>query len=282
MPVRATSTYYYFDYCYNSRTASFLSTAFFIAKILFVVPFSILAFYAGHQRRQQRRSSATSHSDIFIYHVSALDIIFVFAATLYLCGRYYGITEIMLVGLSVANFSFPGQFLFHSLTCVERYLAVVHPITYLGLRQSGAVKIQNISTVCVWLLSFGWYALTHLGQDILIFILSLLAFCLVIVSYCSLRVVYVLIHPGPGEVGGGRKQIDKSKQRAFHTILVITGVLWLCFLGILISVALYRSRLLSNNDGCVALVIGYWFSLPSNLVLPLLFLQRSGKPVCSH
>lgn len=281
MPVNASSTYY-FDYCYNSRTALFISTAFVITKILFVVPFFILVFYVGHQRRQQRRSSATSHSDIFIYHMSALDIIFVFGATLYLCGRYYGITEMMSVGMSVETVSFPGQFFFHILTCVERYLAVVHPITYLGLRQSGAVKIRNISTACVWLLSFGWYALTYLGQDIFIFILSLLAFCLVIVSYCSLRVVYVLIHPGPGEVGGDRKQIDKSKQRAFHTILAITGTLWLCFSGILISLALYRSQLLSNNDGCVAVVIGYWFSLPSNLVLPLLFLQRSGKPVCSH
>lgn len=212
-----------------------------------------------------------------------MDILFVLGGIVYLCGRYSGFTEMIVVGHNLCTVAFPGPLFFHSLTCAERYLAVVHPVTYLGLKQSGAVKIRNISTVCVWLLSFGWYGLTFLSQDIIfILLLSLLAFCLVIVSYCSLRVVYVLIHPGPGEVGGARERVDKSKQRAFHTILAITGALWMCFAGILITVALDRSQLLSNNEDCVALAIGYWFSLPSNLVLPLLFLQRSGKPVCCH
>ncbi|KAJ4945170.1 hypothetical protein JOQ06_013706, partial [Pogonophryne albipinna] len=38
-----------------------------------------------------------------------------------------------------------GESLFHVLTCLERYLAVVRPIIYLRLRNVQGVRIRNIS-----------------------------------------------------------------------------------------------------------------------------------------
>ncbi|KAK2863416.1 hypothetical protein Q5P01_002949 [Channa striata] len=46
-----------------------------------------------------------------------------------------------IVGLNVFFIIFLGQIMFHVLTCVERYLAVVHPITYRGLKRSGPGEV---------------------------------------------------------------------------------------------------------------------------------------------
>lgn len=63
-----------------------------------------------------------------------------------------------------------GEILFHILTCVERCLAVVHPVPYLRLKNKRGVRIQAVSTGCVWLLRFvgiGW--ITEDASDIMIF-----------------------------------------------------------------------------------------------------------------
>lgn len=43
---------------------------------------------------------------------------------------------------------------FPLMTCVEHYLAVVHPITYLSLRKAKGIRIRNITAGRIWLLIF--------------------------------------------------------------------------------------------------------------------------------
>ncbi len=273
------------EYCFESRLGNFIFTAFFVAKI-FLLPLFILVLYVGHQRwRQQRSVSAAatmSHTDIFTYNMVALELISVLGCCFYCCGALTDIQSIIRVGTDMFSVTSPGQTLFHLLTCVERYLAVVHPITYLGLRQSGGVRIRNISIGCVWLLCFGLLGLNNvLTKDLTSIAGScLLVFCLVVFSFCSLAVLWVLIHPGPGEVGGDREHVDQTKQRAFHTITAIMGALFLRFVAILVASVMYASVL---THRCVVGSSSVWLTLPGSLVLPLLFLHRAGKlPGCKH
>eukprot|EP00064_Thunnus_orientalis_P023645 superscaffoldBa00009152_g23897 len=272
-------------HCFDSRASVFIFTTFNVTKIFLLLPLFILILYLGYQRwRRQHTSTTTSHSDIFTYHMVAIELNSLLASILFICGSYTNLPGMAKVGIYVANMTFPGQMFFHILTCVERYLAVVHPITFLGLRKAGGVRIRNICIGCVWLLSFGWIGVTALyAPNIpIIPLFCFLVFSLIIVSFCSLSAVCVLIRSGPGEGGTNREQPHRSKQRAFHTIMTIMAVLWLWFLGILVCVALDESPLLTHSDGCVAMISGIWFSLPSSLVLPLLFLHRAGKLMCCH
>lgn len=177
------------------------------------------------------------------------------------------------VGLHLSNMVFPAEIFFHILTCVERYLAVVHPITYLGLKHSG--RVRNIGAMCVWVLSFGWssvLALCDLQFPIIPFF-CLIAFSLIAVSFCSLRVLCDLIRPGPGEKGRNKECVGPSKQKAFHTIMAKMGVLWVWFVGYLDCFSLSTTQLLSYSDRCVVVASGLCFGLPSSLILPLLFIQ---------
>ncbi|XP_078020845.1 uncharacterized protein LOC144459911 [Epinephelus lanceolatus] len=216
-------------YCMDVSAGLYISVTFNTTKIL-LPPLFILVLYLGHQRwRQQRSFSTTSHSDIFTYHMAAIELIYAFGGTVAFCGIYTEVSEVVIVGAYLSSMAFPGQTCFHLLTCVERYLAVVHPITYMGLRQSGGIKIRNISIGCVWLLSLVWSAVTVHRNFLYVLHFCLLVVSLVVVSFCSLRVLCVLLCPGPGEVGRDRKQVDQPKQRPFHTIAAITAVLWFSF-----------------------------------------------------
>lgn len=110
--------------------------------------------------------------------------------------------------------------------------------------------------------------------------ICVLAFDLIVISFCSLSVLRVLMRPGPGEEGGAGWQVDQSKLRAFYTIMAILGVLLFRFGGNLFTAALCVFVQIGETVKCGMLLSLFLSDVPSSLVLPLLFLQRAGKLMC--
>ena len=270
-----------FMHCFISRPGSFVFLTFSMVNVLLLLPLCILVLHLVLQRWPQQRSTSTaammSHSDSFTYHMVIMELVCVFGCVLCCCGIYRVHVLTVLVGYCLFTFTWYGEMFFHSLTCLDCYLAVVHPIIYLSLKGERGVGIRNISIGCVWLLSCGATSLTTFNT-----VSSFVNFCtcissLIIISFCSLSVLGVLIRPGPGEQGGDRERVDQSKQRAFCTIVSILGMLLLSLVWSLVWLVLYITR---QSGNCVTLVSALWFNLPCSLVLPLLFLHRAGRLVC--
>lgn len=291
MSVNSSSTS--FGPCLDSIPGFYISMAYFLSKLVLVMPFVVLVLYLGLRRWWRQRQSTlttTSHSDVFIYHICISEFIFAMGSIFLYCGWLSGLSEMMSVGLHICTLSYPGPIFFHIVTCVDRFLAVVYPVTYLRLRQSGGVKIRVISTFSVWLLSSGLGFVGVLKPEFYFFILlGFFSVSIVTISLFSLQVLCALTRPGPAEACGrrGREQVDQSKKRASHVVMVHTGAVWMWLLGSLLPIILRTSHLVSDDSSCLLLVCGYWFSLPSNLVLPLLYLQRAGKQTgsgsfCAH
>lgn len=95
-----------------------------------------------------------SHSDVLTVQIIVAELIGIVATTIISSGSVTGMKAALLIGVH----SFIAyQFIvvsFHVLTCVERYLAVVHPITYVGLRKEQGIKIRIAGVCCAWLLAF--------------------------------------------------------------------------------------------------------------------------------
>ncbi|KAI4798567.1 hypothetical protein KUCAC02_021965 [Chaenocephalus aceratus] len=185
----------------------------------------------------------------------------------------------MNVAVYLAVATTNGHVPFHILTCVERHLAVVHPITYLRLKNRGGIMIRNVSIVFVWLLLLMWIGLTA-KSVILVPYFCVTTFSMVVVAFCSLSVLRALIRPVPGEGGGDKGRVDQSKKRAFRTIMAIMLALCFRFGGQLLFLLIYVSMDLGKCYRCTMLTSVVWLCLPSSLVLPLLFLHRAGKLTC--
>ncbi|XP_051800001.1 uncharacterized protein LOC127532411 [Acanthochromis polyacanthus] len=268
-------------HCYVTTPSSFILTSFLITRTLLLLPLCIFIIYHGLQQRRLNVSTSSaatmSHSDSFTYNMVTMEMIGVFGCILMICGVYSDHYNIIIVGFFLSFLIWYGEMFFHLLTCVERYLAVVHPITYLSLRKERGIRIRNISIACVWLLSVVMVVLVVSEDATMVVDSCLSVFSLTVVSFCSVSVLCVLIGPGPGEQGGDKKRVDQSKLRAFYTIMVILGMLVLRFSWNLVANVNY---LMEKGLECVMMSVGVWFNLPSSLVLPLLFLHRAGKLVC--
>ncbi|KAI3375883.1 hypothetical protein L3Q82_003767 [Scortum barcoo] len=278
-----------FFQCLDCRIYGHLYIALSLANIVLLAPLSILVLSLGFQRWRKQRSGSsaavTSPSDFITYNTAVVELIGVLGYTMTLCSTYSNLPMMGVVGVLFGAFPWNGQMFFPFLTCVERYVAIVYPITYLRLRRAGLVCIRNVSTVIIWLQCLSTMGFLFLVRDSLEYRLIpniiTLVFILIGMIFCSASVLSVLTRPRPGEVGGNRLQVDQSKQRAFHTMIIITGVLCLRFGGTLVCSVV--GSLTSYDVQCLVMVTGGWVNLPSSLVLPLLFLHRARKlPGCKH
>lgn len=248
-----------------------------------LLPLSLFILCLGYWRwRQPRSSTKTCHADIFTYHGVVMELFLVFGTIFTYYGDSAHLQLMMTGGILLTCITYSGQNIFHLLTCVERYLAVTHPVTYMGPNKAHGVKIRNVSIGCTWLMSFVWMWINSLFYPKLptIPFLCILVISLAVVSFCSLSVLRVLIRTGLGDRVRDKEQINQSKERAFLTISATTGVLWFWFTELLLFVALDVSPLVSVSVGCTMRSLLPMFSLPSSLVLPLLFLHRVGQPLC--
>ncbi|KAI9524494.1 hypothetical protein NQZ68_018178 [Dissostichus eleginoides] len=271
------------SFCANSMVSFNIGNSILVLRTILLLPVCTFVLYLGHKRwRRQRSFKTTNHSDMITYHQMAMSPIWSLGVVCSLCGTYAILPKLRLAAVLTTFFVFYGDVWFNVLTCVERYLAVVHPLIYLGLKNERGARFRNIGIACVWLLSIGMIGVTahYLPGLPIAPIVGPLVFASVVVSFCSLSSLCVLIRPGPGDKGGEKKKVDQSKQRAFFTILAITGMLWLWFAGLIISLSLYDMGVLSENHSCIIMSCLGVFNVPASLVLPLLYLHREGKLLC--
>lgn len=226
-------------YCFFHGQNFVIFTTFTTTYILLIVPLCILILYQGLKKWRQNTSfssASVSHSDCFTYHCVTM--------------------------------------FFHILTCLERFVAVVHPITYLSLKTERGIRIRNATIACVWLLCLVWTCLTRITNRMLIWDLCFMILALTVVSFCSISILCVLIRSGPGGKGEDRKTVDQSKQRAVFTIVSILGVL---LLRVVSNLVWELMEISTRATECVIVTSVFWFNLPSCLVLPALFLHKERR-----
>ncbi len=124
-----------------------------------------------------------------------------------------------LIGLAMS-----GRPLFPCLICVECYLAVVHPVTFLKYKP---LRCREICCTAAWIFSVGFclfsmFILVLLSEmSYTWFYILLFLLFLSIQLFCLVAVLRALKQSGPGE----REEENSIKRRVFHLILITT--VWL-------------------------------------------------------
>ncbi|KAJ0006108.1 hypothetical protein NQD34_013381 [Periophthalmus magnuspinnatus] len=265
-----------FSYCYTNDTSSLYHlVSFDVINVPFVLPLCVYILYLGVQRWRSRVQ--ISHTDFFTFNVAFIQIIVIFASCL-LIVNYSLHSEHVLKVSYYASFTVMSAVIFFQIfTCLERYAAVVHPVAYLSLKSQTWILIRNSSCAFVWLQCVIFATALGAQLDIIKYIiisLTCLTFCIALVLFCNLRVLYVLMRPGPGDGAKG----SQVKLKALYTITAVTGALLVKFGGDVAAIG--SLGVLIPEDSCGLFLSVFWFSFPNSLVLPLLFLHRKGKLHC--
>lgn len=264
--------------CFHIDVANYIFTAFSATNLFVLLPLLIITLSVVLQRWWQQYPAPASHSDCVIFNMAVIELLSLVAYIFFCVAYYTQVHDIMMVTSQLCFIFACGQITFHILSCLERYLAVVHPMTYMHPKRH---TIKRISIVCSWVSNLAQVFLIN-DEDLNAIIkvyFTKQVICLIIMSYCSIAVLRVLRRPGVGrEV---KKRVDQRNQRAFNTILTIMIMLFLRFCGNLISISVFHSPVFSTTLRCLFIDSSFWFGFPSSLVLPLLFLYREGKlPSC--
>lgn len=262
--------------CFRSADGKFSLAAYIIATMVVLLPIYNYTLYLGFQRwRRQQPATLISHSDAFTYHMIVIEQLSFVGSVLLWFGVYSADLKIMYFSLQLTILNISGENAFHLMTCLERYLAVLYPIAYLSLRKEKGIKIRNVAIGCAWLLSFVCVGVLYLETPYIGTFLytSITTLTLVVMSFCSVNVLYVLIRPQPVERSGHRQ----AKLGAFYTITLIMVALSLRGAGFVVTSFLFMFHHIGETKSCILLMTVFWASLPSNLVLPLLYLHRAGR-----
>lgn len=163
--------------------------------------------------------SEGSTSDIFIFNLAILDAFFCLMTPIDFVNRlildneqiwyfqlfYYGVKD-----------TAP---LFLTCICLDRYVAVVHPILFTGIRDN---RIRKAVTALVWGLILA-YALTKslLGVRSTTEIFSgFILFAFALMVFCNLSIVWVL-----RKSVAGKETMNPVKKRAFKMVLIVMGII---------------------------------------------------------
>ncbi|XP_058613450.1 C-C chemokine receptor type 5-like [Onychostoma macrolepis] len=162
-------------------------------------------------------------AEFFSLNISISEIILCLHSLTCLLEYTFEIPSIMwpiLIGLIIT-----GRPLFQCLMCVEHYLAVVHPVTFLKYKP---LRYRVICSVIAWVASFGASVLYYiiwwfiLMEYYLYYMLAQQILYLSIQLFCLVAVLRALKQSGPGERVREREEENHMKRRAFYVILITT------------------------------------------------------------
>ncbi|ROL47377.1 G-protein coupled receptor 4 [Anabarilius grahami] len=165
--------------------------------------------------------------------------------------------------------------LFQCLMCVERYLAVVHPVTFLKYKP---LRYRVICCTVAWIAGLGsCFFCIFILMSLKIFMwFSFVQFLLFfsIQLFCLVAVLRALKQSGPGERGREREEENHMKRRAFKIIVILTVTMLIIVLPFIIS--RFLNILLQKDVEEVSVFSLFCFVL-GGFVPAVLYLRRVGK-----
>ncbi|XP_039545567.1 uracil nucleotide/cysteinyl leukotriene receptor-like [Pimephales promelas] len=219
-------------------------------------------------------------SEFFNLNLSVCGIFVSVNGLLILVSKWFPFQSLTALTQFFYGLTVTGHPLFQCLICVERHLAVVHPVTFLKYKP---LRYRVICCTVVWIYIFGtclFCMFIFISYTIHMYIwfcsLQFLLF-LSIQLFCLVAVLRALKQSGPGESRGVREEENQMKRKAFYIIRVTTASLVVTYVpfiatGLHFIVTLKFIQILWS--------ISYICFMLAGFVHPALYLHRTGKLFC--
>lgn len=178
-----------------------------------------------------------------------------------------------------------GRPLFQCCICLERYLAVEHPIAFIkyrALRYRAAMLAPmwfSVLTICFVAVAL-CETLREVFTRLIIFQCSILLFILAITSFSSFSILRALRRPPPGDGKAdrqlrGRKEGNRVNRKAFIICLLIHLYTVVCYLPL--AVLVFSDHVWGEQWFCSVYMINLWHALLVSFVFCFHHLRNMGK-----
>ncbi len=213
-------------------------------------------------------------SEFFNLNISVCEIMLCLRSSITLLAKVF--PKLWYIRMFLSGFNSTARF-FQCLMCVERYLAVVHPVIFLKYKPL-RYKVACSTVIWIMIIACCVFCLEHVHPcDIRLFKSLYLIHFIIFLGinlFCCLAVLRALKKPGPGDIGRHRDKENHIKRRAFFLILINTVTLVITYVPSSVTAFQYilsipASQLLESLSLTCFLLPGF--------VQPLLFIHRVGK-----
>ncbi|XP_036790484.1 G-protein coupled receptor 4-like [Oncorhynchus mykiss] len=218
-------------------------------------------------------AGGTMASEFFSLNLTVSEILFCLFNTVSVADLYTQSDFVHKASHFSFGLVFSGRPLFQCCICVERYLAVVHPVVFLKYKP---LRYRVGCCSVVWLMVLGSCCLCLFELFSPPFVYSLFVQTMIYVllmSFCCLSVLWALKRPGPGD--GDREGTNSIKMKAFKIILILLVYVVIPHLQVALM-ALTRSCI-PYVEFVLGMSICFCICVISGFVQPLLYLHRVGK-----
>jgi len=222
-----------------------------------------------------RKTVVVLSSDFVILNQSVAEVIGNTSFIFLLSGAIINVKVIVLISVYLCCTLFVGRPFFQTFFCVERYLAVVHPLVYLKYMQAPRIKMSFVGLVWLLILINGWFIMDSYPR-IPTFSMGIYLVMLVVCSSCSVMILWVLKRPKPGD--GGKEGAYQLKRKAFIAVTLI--LMTLVFGYGTVSCAIVLRDQLPYHTYCVVIGLSLCSLVPNTAVQPFLYLSKIGKLPC--
>lgn len=231
---------------------------------------SVWLLWALNQRQRNGLSN-----NIYMLNLTTMDLIFnlgVLPDTL----NYFFWRNVNAFYMFNAFYSFNlfGRPLFMAWICVECYLAVVHPTTYIKIKNG---RHRPVTCVLVWVFTLVYGCVTAVVHnrkiEEVIFIISC-GLSVPVIAFCDLSILYTLRKPDPS----GRSEVHPQKQKAMQTIMNSLVMTLLSYFPFLV-VSLFQHLIHINQQElhCNVYLPSSATATLGSTIMPLLHLGNLGR-----
>ncbi|XP_054896461.1 proteinase-activated receptor 3 isoform X2 [Poeciliopsis prolifica] len=230
------------------------------------IPANITVLWLIHKNK---RDSSTS--DIFIIHLAVLDVLFCLTPPLELANIVFLATSstwyVLRFFYGMKDFS-P---LFLTCICLDRYIAVIHPIFFTRLKDR---RHRLVLAVLVWLIILAYASakcvgnIVHFDLVYTVMILSTFAFMM----FCNIAILWALKQSRPG-----RDTMHPVKKRASNLVLIILAIIVFNYFP---SVAMFPFKTYFSQDvfRCYVHYVAFGLMDFSSTIQPILYLSKKKFP----
>ncbi|XP_034403140.1 proteinase-activated receptor 3 [Cyclopterus lumpus] len=234
------------------------------------IPANLMVLWLIHKNKGD-----SSTSDIFISHLAILDVLFCLTPPLELANIVFLTTSSTWYVLRFFYGIKDSSPLLLSCICLDRYMAVVHPITFTELKDRNH---RAVLAIVVWLITLAYAAAKCVGNianfDRVFTAMILAAFAFMV--FCNISILWAL-----RQSGAGRDEMHPVKKRAFKMVIIILAIIVFNYFP---PVALFPFQQNFSPDVFQCYIHYVTFGLMdfSSSIQPMLYLSKDKLNCCQR